>query len=44
MQFIRQYNDRVRDVQQARHLAAQKGWFITSGSRGNKIKKPSDPA
>ncbi len=37
-QFIRQYNDRVSDVQQARHLAAQKGWFIASGTRGNKIK------
>ena len=28
----------MSDVQQARHLAAQKGWFIASGTRGNKIK------
>lgn len=35
-QFVRQYYPNVKDVQQARHLAAQKGWFIASGSRGNK--------
>ena len=31
--FIRQYDPSVNDVQQARHLAAQKGWFILSGTR-----------
>jgi len=35
-QFIRQFYPNVVDVQQARHLAAQKGWFIASGTRGNK--------
>lgn len=31
--FIRQYDPSVNDVQQARHLAAQKGWYILSGTR-----------
>lgn len=31
--FIRQYYPDVNDVQQARHLAAQKGWYILSGTR-----------
>ena len=31
--FIRQYDHSVNDVQQARHLAAQKGWYILSGTR-----------
>lgn len=35
-QFIRQYYSDVVDVQQARHLGAQKGWFIVSGTRGNR--------
>lgn len=35
-QFIRQFYPDVVDVQQARHLGAQKGWFIVSGTRGNK--------
>jgi len=35
-QFIRQYYPNVVDIQQARHLGAQKGWFIVSGTRGNK--------
>jgi len=35
-QFIRQYYPDVVDVQQARHLGAQKGWFIVSDTRGNK--------
>lgn len=35
-QFIRQYYPDVADVQQARHLGAQKGWFIVSGTRGNR--------
>ncbi len=33
--FIRQYYPNVNDVQQARHLSAQKGWFISSGGRDN---------
>ncbi|MEW6608583.1 MAG: hypothetical protein AB1414_14245 [bacterium] len=33
--FIRQYYPDTADVQQARHLGAQKGWFIVSGTRGN---------
>jgi len=35
-QFIRQYYPTVTDVQQARHLGAQKGWFIAAGGRDNK--------
>ncbi|MEO0126824.1 MAG: hypothetical protein ABIL44_03625, partial [candidate division WOR-3 bacterium] len=35
-QFVRQYYPDVVDVQQARHLGAQKGWFIASGTRHNK--------
>lgn len=35
-QFIRQYYPNVNDVQQARHLGAQKGWFIASGGRDNR--------
>lgn len=31
--FIQQYYPNVLDVQQARHLAAQKGWYILSGTR-----------
>ncbi|MCM8785989.1 MAG: hypothetical protein NC827_08365 [Candidatus Omnitrophica bacterium] len=38
-QFIRIYDPDTADVQQARHLAAQKGWFIASGTRGNKHTK-----
>lgn len=33
--FIRQYDPSVLDVQQARHLGAQKGWFILSGTRND---------
>lgn len=32
-QFMRQYVPDVNDVQQARHLAAQSGWYILSGTR-----------
>lgn len=32
-QFVRQYYPDVNDMQQARHLGAQKGWFIVSGGR-----------
>jgi len=35
-QFIRLYDPSVNDVQQARHLAAQKGWFIAAGGRDNR--------
>jgi len=36
-QFIRKYYPNVNDVQQARHLGMQKGWYIISGTRGNHI-------
>ena len=32
-QFMRQYVPGINDVQQARHLAAQSGWYILSGTR-----------
>lgn len=35
-EFIRSYYPRTNDVQQARHLGAQKGWFIAAGGRDNK--------
>ena len=31
--FVRHYYSDTTDVQQARHLAAQKGWYILSGTR-----------
>ncbi|OQX21976.1 MAG: hypothetical protein BWK75_01940 [Candidatus Altiarchaeales archaeon A3] len=34
--FIRQYHPNVNDVQQARHLGAQKGWYIAAGGRDNR--------
>lgn len=34
-EFIRLFDKSVLDVQQARHLAAQKGWFIISGTRND---------
>lgn len=36
--FIRQYFPETTDVQQARHLARQKGWYIISSARGNHRK------
>ena len=33
--FIRKYYHDANDVQQARHLAAQSGWWIVSGARDN---------
>lgn len=33
--FIRNYYPDTNDVQQGRHLAAQQGWFIESGQRGD---------
>lgn len=35
-QFIRRYYPNTNDVQQARHLGAQKGWFIAAGGRDNR--------
>ena len=35
-EFIRLYYPQTPDVQDARHLAAQKGWFIASGGRDNR--------
>jgi hypothetical protein len=42
-QFIKIYYPDVNDVQQARHLSRQKGWYIVSGQRGDitDIKIPS---
>ena len=34
-QFMRQYVPEINDVQQARHLAAQHGWYVLSGSRND---------
>lgn len=36
-EFIRQYESKANDVQQARHLGAQKGWFILSGTRKDNV-------
>lgn len=33
--FMREFYPDVIDVQQARHLSMQKGWFIASGTRGD---------
>ncbi|MCH9664518.1 MAG: hypothetical protein K0U41_01570 [Gammaproteobacteria bacterium] len=33
--FIRKYYPNVTDVQQARHLGAQKGWWVAAGGRDN---------
>lgn len=33
--FIRQFYQDTNDVQQARHLAAQSGWYIASGQRND---------
>jgi len=33
--FVKRYYPSTNDVQQARHLAAQKGWYILSGTRGD---------
>ena len=35
-EFIRIYYPSTNDVQQARHLGAQKGWFIAAGGRDNR--------
>ena len=35
-EFLGQYGERPNDVQQARHLGQQKGWYIISGQRHDK--------
>ena len=35
--FIKVFYPSVPDVQQARHLGAQKGWYILSGTRGDRL-------
>ena len=35
--FIKVFYPSVTDVQQARHLGAQKGWYILSGTRGDRL-------
>ncbi|MBO4630029.1 MAG: hypothetical protein J5687_08775 [Treponema sp.] len=42
-QFIQLYYPDVNDVQQARHLAAQKGWFILSGTRNDNSSQKLNP-
>ena len=42
-EFIRYYYPNVNDVQQARHLGAQKGFYILSGSRGDTSVKNLSP-
>ena len=37
-QFVRQYYPEVNDVQQARHLGAQKGWWVLAGGRDNVVE------
>lgn len=41
--FMKEYFDDINDVQQARHLAMQDGWYIESGQRGDnaQLKKGS---
>ena len=36
-EFIRQYYPEVNDVQQARHLGAQRGWWVLAGGRDNVV-------
>lgn len=33
--FVKQFYPETNDVQQARHLSMQKGWYINSGTRGD---------
>ena len=42
--FIQRFYPDVNDVQQARHLGAQKGWYIVSGTRNDDISdiKPGE--
>ena len=41
--FIKKYYPNVNDVQQARHLAAQKGWYILSGTRNDNSSEKIKP-
>ncbi len=34
-QFMRDFYPNINDVQQARHLGAQDGWWIVAGGRDN---------
>ncbi len=38
-EFIREFDPSVNDVQQARHLGAQDGWWIVAGGRDNIVVK-----
>ena len=38
-QFIRNFYPDTNDVQQARHLGAQSGWWIVAGGRDNIVAK-----
>lgn len=38
-QFVRSYYPNTNDVQQARHLGAQSGWWIVAGGRDNIVLK-----
>ena len=38
-QFVRLYYPDVNDVQQARHLGAQKGWWVVAGGRDNIVRR-----
>src|SRR3989338_11469997 len=37
--FVRSYYPNTNDVQQARHLGAQAGWWIVAGGRDNIVLK-----
>lgn len=37
-QFIRSYYPKTNDIQQGRHLGAQKGWWIIAGGRDNIVE------
>lgn len=42
-EFIQEYYPDVLDVQQARHLGAQKGWYILSGTRKDTASEAIKP-
>ena len=42
-EIIRRFYPEVNDVQQARHLASQKGWYVESGTRGDIASKGLRP-
>ena len=42
-EIIRQFYPDVNDVQQARHLGKQKGWYIESGTRGDIASSKLNP-